>query len=811
MLKKFISNNWIHLVAIAAFLALSVINFYPRLEGKSVQATDTINVKGAQQEVLDHKKATGESSYWTNSMFGGMPTYYIIFQKPKDLMDYANKIIRGGMPYEPGYFLMGMISFYILLLVMGVSPLIAIFGSMLFAFSTNNVVLINAGHFTKVATVMCSPLVIAGIILTFKRKLILGTALFAFGMALSLKNDHPQMTYFLGIVMLPYVILKTVEFIRAKEFKSFAQITGCLFLGLAIGVGCATSKFLPVMEYSQDTMRGKPILQQTGSSFSSSKVEGLSWDYAMNWSNGPEDLLQSFIPMVVGGSSSQKVSMDSRFAKELRRQNVNTRGGVQAPMYWGSLPFTSGPIYFGGIVFFLFFLGAFLKKGAIKWWIVSAFILTALLSMGKNFEVLSRFFFDYFPMYNKFRTPNSILSVTAIIVPILAALGLEIMLREKKLDFKKILYPAGGIIALCLAIGLIGPGMADMSSASDARYEQLGISADLLKADRASLMRTSSLKVAMLMLLSLGLIWAYSKNKLKRQYVILGIGLLALGDLISVNFNYLKPADYVSQRTFKNNYQLRPADEQILRDQDPNYRVLDLSVPTFETATSSYHHKTIGGAHAAKLQRYQDIIDYHISKNNMDVLNMLNTKYFIVNGANNRAEVQRNTAAYGNVWFVNNYRIVASADEEINALNEIDPLGEAAIHQEFESYVNGLNLSKNGTIELTDYTPNKLTYSSNTTSEQLAVFSEIWYGPDKGWKVTIDGESVDHIRANYILRALKVPAGQHEIVFEFDPDSVKTGYMISLICSILIVGMFGFYVYKNKDSDTENDNAGEEA
>ncbi|NNE26072.1 MAG: YfhO family protein [Saprospiraceae bacterium] len=807
MLKKFFSKNWIHLVAIAAFIAISVINFYPRLEGKSVQGTDIVNIKAAQKEILDYKKETGESSYWTNSMFGGMPTYYIIFKKPLDLIDYVNKIIRAGMPYEPGYFLMGMISFYILLLVLGVSPLIAIFGSMMFAFSTNNIVLINAGHMTKIATVMSSPLVIAGVITCFRRKYILGTSLFALGMALNLKNDHPQMTYYLGIILLPYVIIKAVEMIKAKEIKALSRIGAFLMVGLIIGVGCATSKFLPVMEYSEDTMRGKPILEQTGSNFSSSKVEGLSWDYAMSWSNGPEDILQSFIPMVVGGSSAEKVGSDSKFVKELRKKGVNTRAGIQAPMYWGSLPFTSGPIYFGGIVFFLFVLGAFIKKGALKWWIITAFVLTALLSMGKNFEILSRFFFDYVPLYNKFRTPNSILSVTAIIVPLLAVLGLEVILKDKKLDFKKVLYPAGGIIALCLAIAFIGPGMSDMSSAADARYEQLGISADILKSDRASLMRSSSIKVALLMLISLGLLWGFFKNKLKKEYVILGIGFLALGDLISVNFKYLKPADYVSQRTFKNNFKLRPVDEQILKDQDKHYRVLDLTIPTFESATSSYHHKTIGGYHAAKLQRYQDIIDNHISKNNMNVLNMLNTKYFILNGQNNSQEVQRNTAAYGNAWFVNSFRIVPNADAEINALNEIDPLGEAAIHKEFESYVSGLNLTKEGSISLTDYAPNRLSYTSNSNSEQLAIFSEVWYGPDKGWKVTIDGNPVEHIRANYILRALKVPAGQHEIVFEFKPDSVKNGYLISLICSILIVGMFGLYAYKNKDAMLDNDEA----
>ncbi|MBT8190927.1 MAG: YfhO family protein, partial [Bacteroidia bacterium] len=768
-----------------------------KLQGKSVPAGDKISVYAAQEEVRQFKEKEGENSHWTNSMFGGMPTYYITFSRSKDLVDYSRKLFTANMPGEAGYIFLGMLFFYLLMLLLGISPWLSIIGSVSFAFATNNIVLLDAGHITKFATIMSGPLVIAGVILAYRSKLFLAFIVFSLGMAINLKCDHPQMTYYLGLILLPFVIIAFIDFLKKKKLKEFVLASAVLLAGLAVGAGCSTSKLLPIMEYSKDTMRGKPILQNNSSTYSSSTVEGLSWDYAMNWSNGIEDLLQSFISHSVGGSSAENLSTDSNFGRELRKRGANVRGGIQAPMYWGSLPFTSGPIYFGAIIFLLFFIGLFYIDGRLKWWILIGFALTFLLSMGKNFELLSRFFFDYVPMYNKFRTPNSILSVTTIIVPILAILALEKILNKREIDLKKVIYPGVGLAVFCVLVGLIGPGFSDMTSAYDARYAQMGLDPSILQSDRAEMMKSSSFRSAILMFLSMALIWFYGKGKINRILVLTGVALLCIGDLFSVNLKYLKPSDYVSQRNLERNYELRPVDQQILRDNDPNYRVLDLTIPTFESSLSSYYHKTIGGYHAAKLQRFQDMIDYHITKNNIDVLNMLNTKYVISNGNNNVPDVQRNTAALGNAWFVNNIRMVNSADEEIEALNNFDPLGEAIVHQEFSDVVANLDIQKNGSIELVSYKPNELIYSSNANTDQLAVFSEIWYGPNKGWKAYIDDQPAEHIRANYILRAMKVPAGKHTIRFEFSPDSVKLGQLISLLCSMIIFIAFGFYVYKN--------------
>ncbi len=805
MIAKFIKNNWIHFAAIVAFFLMTFIHFHPRIQGKKVQSGDYTSVVAMQQEVVKHREETGEISYWTNGMFSGMPTYYIKFPRSMDLIDVVREITHLGSLSEFGYSFYGMISFYILMLILGINPILGIIGAIAFAFSTNNIILLDTGHMSKLGTVLTSPLIIGGVILAYRQKFILGFLVFATAMAINLKSDHPQMTYYLALTLLPYIIFVFIDHFKKKEILGFVKSSGILVVALLIAVGCSSSKLLPTYEYSKDTMRGKPILQNNSSNFSSSNVEGLSWNYAMMWSNGMEDLLSSFIPLAVGGSSSEMVSSDSQFAKELRKRGVNTRQGVQAPTYWGSLPFTSGPSYFGAVIFLFFFMGLFSIKGNLKWWILSGFILTALLSMGKNFEVFNRLFFDYFPMYNKFRTPNSILSVTVIIVPILALLGFQHILENKDSNIKKLLIPGVGLAAFCLLVGMIGPGFSDMSAASDARYEQMGLSASILKADRATLMSASAYRSAILMFISLALVWAFLKKKLNMNLLILGVGLLAIGDLVSTNFRYFKPSDYITERAANNSFQARPVDQQILQDKDPHYRVFDLSIATFESALSSYHHKTIGGYHAAKLQRYQDMIDYHISKNNRNVLNMLNAKYIISQGADNQPQAQRNRAALGNAWFVNNFRIVNTPDEEIEALTNFDPLAEAVVHNEFSNQLDGKAFQKSGTINLTSYSPGAITYNTDSDSEQLTVFSEVWYGPGKGWNAYIDGNPVDHFRANYILRALVVPAGNHEIRFAFEPQAVAKGKMISLISSIIIFGVFAFYMFslfkkKTKDS-----------
>jgi len=785
-------NNRHHFLALAVFILLSILNFYPVFEGKQLNFAE--RNQGMSKEMLDHQEETGEITRWTNAMFSGMPTYYILAKTPKDLVEYIRLASGLYLPKEAGNFLMGMIFFYILMMVLNVSPWIAIFASISFAFATNNLILLDTGHFTKLRTILSMPLLLAGLILAFRKTYVLGALIFALGLSLNIKFDHPQMTYYLGLSLIPMVLIYLYDFYKRNALKQYFMIAAMLLGGLLLAVGTTASKLMPVSEYTEDTMRGKPVLESTQDEFSSSAVDGLSWDYAMSWSNGWIDLLQGFMPYSVGGSTGEMLPSDSEFARELRKLGANTRQGIQAPLYWGDLPSTSGPIYFGAVAFCLFFISLFVLKGRMRWWVLSAVLITFLISLGKNLEWFNRLMYDFVPYFNKFRTPNSVLSVTSLFIPMLGFYGLYRIIEDKP-NWKKVLYPGIGLAAFCILYGIAAPVFFDMTGAYDARYAQQGINIESLMDDRASYAFSSGMRSGIYMLLTCLLIYLVLNNKLKSLYLVIGVGLLSMIDLFTINFKYVSPADYITDSALKRTYQPRPVDNEILRDPDLYYRVLDLSVPTFESAFPSYFHKTIGGYHPAKLVRYQDLIDYHISKNNMDVLNMLNTKYIITPSDQGGERVQRNTAALGNAWFVSNVRTVQSNKEEIEVLDNFDPLGIAYVHQQFSDYIGEASFDKNGSISLTSYEPNELTYNYQSNSEQFAVFSEIWYGPDKGWKAFIDGEPVEHIRANYVLRAMKLPAGNHQISFVFDPDSLKTGTLISRISSVIIVLLLLLYLW----------------
>ena len=684
---------------------------------------------------------------------------------------------------------------------MGVNAWLAIVASIAFGFSTNNLILYEAGHNTKLSTIMISPLLLAGAILTFRKKYLIGGLLFAFGFGLNLMSNHPQMTYYLGLVMGIYVIVETVKIIKDKDFAHLAKVTAVLGAGLIIAFLACASKLWTTYEYSKDTMRGTPILaSDSGSAKSSSETEGLEWNYAMTWSNGSLDLLSSYIPLAVGGGSREHLSADSETCKFLKARGVNVRKGYDMPTYWGSLPFTSGPVYFGAVIFFLFIFGLLYVDSPVKWWILSAVIFTFLLSLGKNFEVFNKLIFDYLPFYNKFRTPNSVLSITAIIIPLLGFLALDKYLKASE-DLAKVQKPlliATAVTAgTALLLAIVGPSIFDFSSAGDARLVEMSLDPATIRADRADMLRSSAFITAIYILLAAALMYFYKKSKLSVVFVIAGIAALTAIDLFSTGRRYIDADSFVSERKYNGSFEMRPVDKKILNDTDPHYRVHDVSIDPFNDSQSSYYHKTIGGYHAAKLQRIQDVIDRHLSRGNQKVLNMLNAKYFIVPGEDRVVTAQRNPAALGNAWFVNNIKIVNTADEEINALNDFDPAGDAIIHKEYQSYVAGLNPQKSGVINLTEYSPDLLTYESNSDSDQFAVFSEVWYGPDKGWIARIDGKEVDFIRANYIVRAMKIPAGKHTIEFEFRPSAYYTGEIISLIFSgLLLLGFIGLIGYK---------------
>jgi len=813
-MNTLLKKSWPHLAATMAFLLLSIAFFQPQLSGKLVQQSDIMQYLGMAKEANDYVKKTGEPALWTNSMFGGMPTYQINTVSAGNNLTVLEKAGRLFIAEPIGQFLLAMLSFYILMIVIGADPLVAAIGAVAFGFTTNNFILYEAGHLTKLKSISFFPLIAAGALLAFRGRYLLGGLLFAVGLGLNIYSNHIQMTYYLALTFLFFGVAQLVYDIKDGKILHFAKAAGVLLLGAGLALGSTASNLMTTYEYSKDTMRGKPILtpeSKDEAQSSSSATEGLAWDYAMQWSNGGLDVLAGFIPGVAGGGSQEIVGKSSRFYKELepmyRQSGRAAPPTFKIPLYWGKLPFTSGPIYFGAVAVFLFLLGLLTVKGPAKWWLALGALLTLLLSMGSNLEGFNRFFFDHVPMYNKFRTPNSVLSITSFLVPALGFMALAGVVKNQKPDAKDKLglYIALGITgAVALFFMILGPSFFDFVNPGDERFLQKTFSQESLIADRKSLMRGDAFRSLLLVVSSAGLIWTYWSGKIGRNILLGGFAVLVLFDVWSAGRRYLDSSDFTDKTNYESQFKPNPADELISKDSDPNFRVYDRSDPQsnpFASSRASYFHKSIGGYHAAKLQRYQDLIDRHLMKGNISVFNMLNTKYFIMTDPEGKPTLEPNVNACGHAWFVGNINIVKDANAEIAALETFVPEEDAFVHQEFESYVKGFKPEKSGEITLESYSPNRLSYKTKTQSEQFAVFSEIWYGPGSSWKSYIDGQPVEHIRANYLLRAMRIPAGEHKVEFVFDPDTYRTGKMISTICSSIVLfgflGLLGFLGYQS--------------
>jgi len=799
-----------HLAALAIFITAAVFYFSPQFSGKIVSQGDIIGYRGMSEELRQFKAATGEESLWTNAMFVGMPSYQINTVSSGNYVKKLENVARLYIQPPAGQFIAAIICFYILMVLLGVSPWLSIIGALAFGFATNNLVLFEAGHETKLRTISYLPLVASGVLLAFRQRYLLGGLLFGIGMGMDLAANHVQMTYYFFLTVLIWGIAELVSNIKNGTLPHFAKAAGALAIGGVLALGAAASNLWITYEYAQDTMRGKPILEQQATAqdnSSSSSVDGLNWDYAMQWSNGPLDLFSAYIPGVVGGGSAEPTTDDSPYGKTMTRLGAGQGKNFSAPLYWGALPFTSGPIYFGAIMVLFFLVVLFLVDGPVKWWLGLGTLLTLLLSMGSNFEGLSRLFFDYFPLYNKFRTPNSILSVTSFLVPALAILALHSIFSgaQPKARIIRSLAIGGGIaLSIALFFAVVGPGMFDFTTPGEASKINRMFGGQLqpeilqpilksLQETRADMMRADAFRTFILAALALGGVYFFVQEKIKAMPVLIGLGLLTVFDLFGVGMRYLNKDDFERPTAVNQVFTPRPADTQILADQDPNFRVFDTTVDPFQSSRPSYFHKMVGGYHAAKLQRYQDLIDRYLSQGNQAVFNMLNTKYFIVPGQDGAATVQQNPGALGNAWLVDSVALVPTANAEIDALGQVNLRKAAVVNDEFAAYVNGLRPSGAGTIQLAEYRPNRLTYRSSTDQEELAVFSEIWYGPNKGWQAYVDGQPVAHIRVDYVLRALKIPAGQHEIVFKFEPRSYYLGKTVSAISSlILLLALLGY-------------------
>ena len=824
MNKVLINKVLPHIAAGLIFLAIATIYFLPQLEGRQISQSDILQYKGMSQESRDYYERTGKKTLWTNAMFGGMPTYQINSISEGNQLKTVDKVLRlfDGSDKAIGRFFLAMIGFYILMVLLGVNSWLGVVGAIAFGLSVNNLILYEAGQMTKLKSITYLPLIVVGMLLTFRKQYLWGGLLFALGLGLNIYVNHVQMTYYFFLTLLIFGVAQLVHSIRNNEIPHFLKASGVILLATGIALGTAASNLWVTYEYSKDTMRGEPILvsdKKDGEVKSSSETAGLEWNYAMQWSNGYIDFFASFIPGVAGGGSNEPVSRNSALAKDPRWSQILQANGMRFSLYWGKLPFTSGPIYFGIVPFLLFVIGLVLVKGPVKWWLGLGSLLVMAFSMGNTLDSFNRFFFDYVPLFNKFRAPNSALSVVVFLVPLLGFLALSQILKRReitKADVRRSLLIGGGITGvLLLFFLLLGPSMWSFSSPGDVRWEQNGLNIQPLIDTRKAMMRGDAFYALILAGIAWGLMWFYNQEKIKKSYVILGVGLLVLIDVFSIGSRYVWYDDFQSPNRVSQTIQPRPADQQIMKDPALSYRVYDGLQSFHQSSRASNFHQSIGGYHAAKLQRYQDIIDRHIMVGNQKVLDMLNTKYFILPSQDQStpARAQQNPNALGNAWFVRNIRTVASANAEIDALNDFTPATDVIIHQEFGGYTDGLEYTdslSSGSINLTAYEPNHLIYESNTTKDRLAVFSEVWYGPDKGWQAYIDGEPVEHIRANYVLRAMKIPSGQHKIEFKFDPKTYQTGVTVSWIFSSLLLlvllgalGYSGYQLVQQMNSEPE--------
>ena len=799
-----------HLIAVVAFIVVTLAYLHPLLEGKVVYQGDITNFTGMSKELKDFREKTGEEALWTNSMFGGMPAYQISVLYPNNLVKYVGSALELGLPRPANYLFLLMLGFYFLLIMLNVDWRLAIAGGFAFALASYSVIIIEAGHNSKVHAMAYMAPVIGSILLAYRGRILLGAALTALFLALQISTNHLQITYYLLLTVLLLGAVKLFYAVIEKTLPAFLKATGVLIIAAVIALLPNITNLWATYEYGQYTMRGKSDL----SSELAAGKEGLSQKYATDWSYGVGETMTLLIPNFYGGASNGELStksetyqalMDNKFPKS---QAVGVIKNL--PLYWGDQPFTSGPVYLGAIICFLFVLGLFTIKGNDKWWLLAAAILSIVLSWGRNFPAVTDFFFSYFPGYNKFRAVSMTLVIAQFVFPVMGLLALKnIFSGENPAEQlkKKLIYSLSIVGGICLFF-VVMPGMFfDFTAAADERLAGSGYPEwliDAIRDDRKSLLSTDALRSLVFILLSGAILWLFMFNKLKKEIAMALFAVLVLVDMLPVDLRYLNKSNFVNKNKAEKPFTATEADKIILEDKDPNFRVLNLAANTFNDASTSYFHKSIGGYHGAKLKRFQELIDQHISKNNIKVLNMLNTKYVIMPGEGNRpAMPQQNPGALGNAWFVYEINWAANPDSEITALGKFEPKFTAIIDKQFEKELNGYTPQADSMaqIKLTEYKPNHLTYQSTAVSEQLAVFSEIYY--DKGWNAYIDGKLAPHFRANFVLRTMRVPAGEHKVEFKFEPATYYTGEKIALAGSIflfLIVGGAAFVSLKDGES-----------
>lgn len=804
-MKPILKKTLTHCGIILFFFIVAAVYMSPVFDGKVIQQGDTMKASAMTKEQVDFHEKTGKFTTWTSSMFGGMPSYQIFAAPQKSaVMPIRNLLImrHAGWGGNIAVIFLYLLGFYVCLLALGCNPWLSLLGALAFGLGSYNIIIIEAGHITKGWAMSMMAPIIGGMLLAYKKKYVWGGILFTLALAVQISYNHIQITYY---TMLMGIVLGLVYFVFAlkdKEFKPFLLGTCVLLVGSAFALGSNARHLIVNQEYAKYTMRGGSEITVTpedlykdGEPKSIAASNGLDKDYAFMWSYGKGETYTLLVPGSYGGGSGETVGTDSEFYKTFRQK--------QAPLYWGDQPFTSGPVYFGAIVIFLFVLGLFVVKGPERWWLLLATILAILMSWGKNLMGFNSFLFDHLPMYNKFRTPSMSLVIANVTMVLMAVLALKVIFdKENPVDKKRLnlgLYISTGVTAGFILLMMALSGGFSFSGASDvqmaAQYgAQWDMIQDVLVKDRKALFMSDSWRSLILVLISAVILWLYINQKIKQSGIIIGVlACLVLFDLWGVDRRYLNETNFISEKRIK----LKPSQTDQMLDQyaaqfkDEDYRVFDLSVNTFNDSYPSAFHHQIGGYNAAKLRRYQDLIDFYLSRHiNNDVLNMLNTRYVVVPGQNGQAMVQRNPEALGNAWFVDTYQLVEDPNAEIMALNDFNPADTAIIDKRFAEIVQGKNLERDSNSVIVmehqkPYNPDYVVYKTKTSKDQLAVFSEVYYEPD--WRAYIDGKPADYFRVNYILRAMVIPAGEHKIEFKNEAPLMHKWDNITLAISILML------------------------
>ena len=793
-----------HIVSLSLFVVVALMYFNPVLKGKKISQSDITQHIGMAKEVNDFRKATSEEPFWAESAFSGMPTYPIGTYFPNDYITSLDRFIR-FLPRPADYLFLYFLSFYILLLAFKVDWKIAIVGSLAFGFSTYLIIIFGAGHNSKAHAIAYMPLVLAGIIFIFKKRYLLGFIVTSIATALEIKANHPQMTYYLLFAILILCVVELIEAIKKNKIKQFITQSSIIIVAMLLAVGVNSSRLLATKEYADVSTRGKTALTINPDGTKKEVTTGLSKEYITQFSYGKAETFNLFVPRYMGGGTVESLDKKSntyQYVSSIAGSKQADGFIKQVYTYWGDQLIVEAPAYVGAMMLFLFFLGVFILKGKYKYWLVASSVFAILMSWGKNFQFLTDFFIDYVPLYNKFRAVSSFQVIAELCIPLLGFLALreffcsKIDKKQKQIALKKALYSSMGLIVVGLLYALSFSTFEGIRDASYSEYEGL---LDAVKADRLSMLYTDSFRSLVLIGLGFVVLWLFLRQQLKYTSSVIAFAVLILFDLVQVNLRYVNGDDFKEARAIDKPFKASTADLQILKDKS-HYRVANFSTDPFQDGRTSYFHKSIGGYHAAKMGRYQDLIEFQLSKQNMQVYNMLNVKYFIIPGDNGEVMAQQNPDANGNAWFVKNIKYVQTADQEIRALDSTLTkstvvVNENNIHKKinFSTEVDSLAY-----IRLTEYSLNSLTYETSSKFDEFSVFSEIYY--KNGWKSYIDGELQPYTNVNYVLRGMEIPKGEHIIKFKFEPSVIKTGSIISLISYALMVliPMSWFFYYKKK-------------